>query len=328
MDFELSEDQAALAEGVRSFCAGRFPVAVVRELAGVGGVDRDRWRELADLGLFALRVPEADGGTGLGWTDAVLAFEELGRALVPGPLVWTHLLAGRVDGADTGAVVVGAIERDDPSRLVEHAAALDLLAVVDEEGLWLVDPSALDLLELPTPLDPLTPVARLSGPLPQGDRLLGADQLDALRLGGAALTSAMALGVAEAATDLAVAYAKERHQFGRPIGAFQALKHLMADMFVRTEMARGAVYAAGVTLDDPEVGSVERAVAGAKINAGEAAVGNGKTCVQVHGGMGYTWEVDAHLYLKRAYVLDAAFGGRDGWSDALADLLTSLPAGG
>ncbi len=133
----------------------------------------------------------------------------------------------------------------------------------------------------------------------------------------------MALGVAEASTDLAVAYAKERQQFGRPIGAFQALKHLMADMFVRAELARGAVYAAGVTLDDPVVGSVERAVAGAKITAGEAAIGNGKTCVQVHGGMGYTWEVDAHLLLKRAYVLEAAFGGRDEWADALADLLTT-----
>ena len=133
----------------------------------------------------------------------------------------------------------------------------------------------------------------------------------------------MALGVAEASTDLAVAYAKERQQFGRPIGAFQALKHLMADMFVRAELARGAVYAAGVTLDDPVVGSVERAAAAAKITAGEAAIGNGKTCVQVHGGMGYTWEVDAHLLLKRAYVLEAAFGGRDEWSDTLADLLAA-----
>ena len=127
--------------------------------------------------------------------------------------------------------------------------------------------------------------------------------------------------MAEAATDLAVAYAKDRQQFGRPIGAFQALKHLMADMFVRAELARGAVYAAGVTLDDPAVGSVERAVASAKVTAGEAALANAKTCIQVHGGMGYTWEVDAHLLLKRAYVLEAAFGTRDHWSDALADLL-------
>ncbi len=129
--------------------------------------------------------------------------------------------------------------------------------------------------------------------------------------------------MAEASTDLAVAFAKERQQFGRPIGAFQALKHLMADMFVRSELARGAVYAAGVTLDDPAVGSVERAAAAAKVTAGEAAIGNAKTCVQVHGGMGYTWEIDAHLLLKRAYVLEPAFGGRDDWADRMAGLLAA-----
>jgi len=323
MDFELDDDQVALADGVRSFCEGRFPISVVRELADSGGVDRAKWRELADLGLFSLRLAEADGGAALGWTDAVLAFEELGRALVPGPLVWTHLLAGVIDGAAHGDVVVGGIEREDPSGIVEHAAALDVLAVVDAAGVWLVDPSALELELLPTPLDPLTPVSRLRAALPQGERLAGVDDVDALRLQGAVLTAAMALGIAEASTDLAVAYAKERQQFGRPIGAFQALKHLMADMYVRAETARGAVYAAGVTLDDPVVGSPTRAGAGAKITAGEAALANGKTCVQVHGGMGYTWEVDAHLLLKRAYVLEAAFGGRDDWADALAELLAT-----
>ena len=322
MDFELSDDQAALADGVRSFCEGRFPISVVRALIGDGGVDRDKWRELADLGLFSLRLAEADGGAGLGWTDAVLAFEQLGQALVPGPLVWTHLLASVIDGADRGDVVVGGVERDDPSRIVEHAATLDALAVLDDAGVWLVEPADLDLEALATPLDPLTPVSRSRTPFPQGERVAGIDDIGALRVHGAVLTAAMALGVAEACTDLAVAYAKDRQQFGRPIGAFQALKHLMADMYVRTEVARGAVYAAGVTLDDPEVGSVVRAAAGAKLTAGEAAVANGKTCVQVHGGMGYTWEVDAHLLLKRAYVLDTSFGGRDEWADAMADLLT------
>ena len=131
------------------------------------------------------------------------------------------------------------------------------------------------------------------------------------------------LGLAEAATDLAVAFAKDRQQFGRPIGAFQALKHLMADMFARAEVARGAVYAAGVTLDDPAVGSVVRAVAAAKLTASEAALANGKTCIQVHGGMGYTWEIDAHLFLKRAYALEPAFGTRDDWADTMADLLAA-----
>src|SRR5689334_15125386 len=99
MDFELSDDQVALQDGVRSFLAGRFPIDVVRALEASGGVDRARWQELAHMGIFALRLSEADGGVGLGWADAVLVFEELGRALVPGPLVWTHLAAGLVPGA-------------------------------------------------------------------------------------------------------------------------------------------------------------------------------------------------------------------------------------
>ncbi len=325
MDFELSDDQVALQDGVRSFCGGRFDIAAVRALAATGAVEAGRWRELADLGVFSLRLPEADGGTGLGWADSVLAFEELGRALVPGPLVWTHLLADRVPGAATGDVVVAGLDRHDPSGVIEFPEALDLLVVLDDDGVWGVEAASLELEALDSLLDPLTPVSRLAGPLPAGDRLGDASDAADLRRQGAALTAALELGVAEAATDLAVAYAKARHQFGRPVGAFQALKHLMADMFVRAELARSAVYAAGVTLDDPEVGPVARAVASAKVTAGEAALGNAKTCIQVHGGMGYTWEIDAHLLLKRAYVLEASFGTRDDWADVLADLVAAAP---
>ena len=106
MDFELSDDQVALQEGVRSFLAGRFPMETVRGLEATGGIDRSLWKELADMGIFALRLSEADGGVALGWADAVLVFEELGRAIVPGPLVWTHLAAGLVPGAGDGSVIV------------------------------------------------------------------------------------------------------------------------------------------------------------------------------------------------------------------------------
>ncbi len=320
MDFELTDDQIALQEGLRSFCSGRFPIEVVRAVEATGGIDRDRWRELADMGTFALRLAEDAGGVGLGTADAVLAFEELGRALVPGPLVWTHLAAGLVDGAATGEVVVTGIERDDASGVIEFPATADVLLILDTDGAWRVDVADLALAPLDPPLDPLTPVARLTAPLPQGAKVLDAGPAAELRLTGAALTAGQLLGISTATTDLAVAFAKERVQFDRPIGQFQALKHLMADMLTRSEVARGAVYAAGVTVDDPEVGPVARAVAAAKLTAGEAAVENTKTCVQVHGGMGYTWEVDAHLQLKRAYVLDAAFGGREHWAEAMADL--------
>jgi len=276
------------------------------------------------MGIFSLRLGEDEGGVGLGWADAVLVFEELGRALVPGPLVWTQLAAGLVPGAATGDVVVGGIERDDPSRLVEHASSIDVLLVVDRDGVWSVDAADIAFTPIETPLDSWTPVARLGVPLPQGDRVLDAAGATALRLQGAVLVAALQLGLSEAATDLAVAFSRERVQFDRPIGTFQALKHLMADMLVRTEVARGGVYAAGVTLDDPLVGSVPRAVAAAKWTAGEAAIENTKTSVQVHGGMGYTWEIDAHLHLKRAYALDPCFGSRDEHAEVMADLLDAV----
>jgi alkylation response protein AidB-like acyl-CoA dehydrogenase len=320
VDFELTEDQVALQEGIRSFCEGRFGIDTIRAIADDGGLDRGRWTELAEMGVFSLRLPESAGGVGLGWADAVLAFEELGRALVPGPLVWTQLAAGVIDGAADGSAIVGGIERDDPSRLVEHLDLIDVLVVVDDDGLWQVDPRELTGDAVEFVLDPSVPVTRV-GSLPAGTQIGEADARERWMHGGAALTAAYLLGVSEGCTDLAVAYAKEREQFDRVIGSFQAVKHLLADNVVRTEVARAAVYAAGVTLDDPEVGSIERAATAAKLMADEAALGNVKTCVQVHGGMGYTWEVDAHLFFKRAYALEPLFGSREACADRMAALV-------
>jgi alkylation response protein AidB-like acyl-CoA dehydrogenase len=318
VDFEVSEDEAALQEGVRKLCEGRFPMDRVRAAQEHAGVDRDGWRELADAGVFGLRVAEADGGVGLGMTAAVLVFEELGRALVPGPLVGSHLAAGLVDGAVDGSRVVGVLDTRETPVLVEHLAGLDVLLLVDDDGLRTVDPGAIEAEELRNPLDPLTPVHRVVGPLPTGELVARSETVARMEIDGAALVSALQLGIAEAVTELSVAYAKARQQFDRPIGSFQAVKHLCADMLVRTEVARAAVYAAGVTLDDPEVGDPKRAVHAAKVTAGEAAVRNGKAAIQVHGGMGFTWEVDAHLYLKRAWWLDTVLGSVDAHALAIA----------
>jgi alkylation response protein AidB-like acyl-CoA dehydrogenase len=318
MDLELSEDEAALQEGVRKLCEGRFPMDRVRAAQEHAGVDRDGWRELGDAGVFALRVPEADGGVGLGMTEAVLVFEELGRALVPGPLLGSHLAAALVDGAADGSRVVGVLDTRETPVLVEHLPGLDVVLLVDDEGLRAVDPGAIEAEEQRLPLDPLTPVYRVTGPLPTGEPVAGSETVARMEIDGAALVAALQLGIAEAVTELSVAYAKERQQFDRPIGSFQAVKHLCADMLVRTEVARAAVYAAGVTLDDPEVGDPLRAVHAAKVTAGEAAVRNGKAAIQVHGGMGFTWEVDAHLYLKRAWWLDTVLGSVDAHAVAIA----------
>ena len=112
-------------------------------------------------------------------------------------------------------------------------------------------------------------------------------------------------------------------QFDRPIGSFQAIKHILADMLTRTEVARAAVYAAGAHLDAPAVAGLDRSVAAAKIVAGEAAVANGKAATQVHGGMGYTWEVDVHLFLKRAWLAETQFGSADTHADRLAATLAA-----
>ena len=321
MNFDLDADERALQEGIRELCRGRMTMERIRATAG--HVDRAIVGELADAGVFALRLLTEDGGIGGGMTHAVVVNEELGRALVPGPLVATQLGAGRIQGAADGDQLVGTIERDRTPTVVAHLADLDVLVVVDDDGLWQLDPATLAGMTPDRPLDPLTPVTHLAD-LPQGDRIGDAVDAHRWRAEHHTLTAAVLLGNALATTDLAVAYATQREQFGRPIGSFQAVKHLCADMLTRAEVARAAVYAAAVQLDDPQSdeGTRDRAVHAAALLAADAAERNGKACVQVHGGMGFTWEVDAHLYLKRAMVLAADLGGTDRHAEAMAAGLT------
>jgi len=321
MDFELSADQEALRDGVRALCEGRFSIEFIRSLIDGVYVDRGRWRELADTGVFSLVLPESSGGVGLGYADSVVVFEELGRALVPGPLVGSFLAAGVVGGAATGEAIVGLVERPrvgdgfidgrPQPAYIEHLAVLDALLVLDDDGVWQVDvASVLASARQPKPLDPLTPVWRVDS-LPRGSQVADAAEAQRWRTIGAILTSALQLGVATGACELATEYAKGRVQFGKPIGQFQAVKHMCADMVTRNEVCRAAVYWAGCALDDADVGDPARAASVARIQADIASSENGKDCVQVHGGMGYTWEVDAHLFLKRGWVLATQFGSAD-----------------
>ena len=303
MNFDLTEDQEALRDGIRSLCTGRFAIERVRQ-----GFDAGMHAELGATGVYSLR---ADG---FGWADAAIAFGELGRALVPGPLVWSHLAHGVVDGIATG------IERPAPGEptVLEHLGASDAVLVLDAEGVESI--AVADIMAakpLDWPLDPLTPVHTADG-LPRGTRVGDATLAATWWVGGALLTSAIQTGIAQACVDAATAYSFERQQFDRPIGSFQAVKHLLADMAVRAEVARVAVDAAACTLDDDGLGDVTRAVSGARLLAGEAALKNAKGSLQVHGGMGFTWEVDVHLFLKRAWVLNTAFGSPVEHADALA----------
>ena len=294
MDLELSDDQFALRDGIASMLTARVTMERVR-----AGFDRALFDELAEAGVFSLL------NDGFSWSDCVVVSEQLGYACVPGPLVASLLAA---DGRITGVLA---------GEWVEHLDALDRVVI---PGVGFYAAERLKAVPSPWPLDPCTPVARVEQ-APTDIVPLDIDWT-VWRRAGAVLTAALQLGLAERLTEMTVAYAKERTQFDRPIGGFQAIKHLCADMLVRTEVARAAVYAAGAHLDEPEAQpDIERAISTAKLLAGEAAIANGKTATQVHGGMGFTWEVDVHLYLKRAWVLDTHFGSSDTHADAVAAAL-------
>ncbi|MFF4750569.1 acyl-CoA dehydrogenase family protein [Streptomyces sp. NPDC002514] len=316
MRFQLTQEQRALRDGVRQLLARRWdarrapaaldppatpdPPAASDAPVDPPALDRALWRELGAAGFFALRLPEADGGAGAGLAEAVLAFEEAGRALLPGPLVATHLAAGTVPGAATGETVVTAVD----GPLVEWLAAADVV-----RG----DPSGAVPVRS---VDPLTPLHRVPGsppaapPAPPPPVPAPPDPTAVL------LTAAEQLGTASRVGELAVQHARTREQFGQPIGAFQAVKHLCADMLVRAETARAAVYAAAVTGDPVDV-------AAARLLADEAAVRGARDCLQVHGGMGFTWESEVHLHLKRAWLRARRRGGGTEGEELLAADLTA-----
>ncbi|MGW6466839.1 acyl-CoA dehydrogenase family protein [Streptomyces rubiginosohelvolus] len=354
MDFQLSDDQRALRSGMRDllgavFDRDRLRAAVERD----GALDRSLWRELGAAGFFALRLPEEAGGVGLGLPEAVLLFEEAGRALLPGPLVATHLAAGLVKGAAEGEAVVTAVAADHP---VAHLAEADAVLMVglpgeawgagvlpgEGAGAEVLSGEALRAFVAAArpvrSMDPLTPLHRA----PAGAAVAGAGRVSAtegtraasertradaervpaaterapahagrLRFEAALLTAAEQLGSAARTTEAAVQHAGDREQFGSPIGSFQAVKHLCADMLARTEPARAAVYAAAVTGDPAEI-------AAAKLLADEAAVRNARDCLQIHGGMGFTWEADVHLHLKRAWLRAASWLTGAGAEELLA----------
>ncbi|MET9924119.1 MULTISPECIES: acyl-CoA dehydrogenase family protein [unclassified Streptomyces] len=305
MDFQLSDDQRALRSGMRDLLGAVFDRERLRAaVERGGGVDRALWRELGAAGFFALRLPEEAGGVGLGLPEAVLLFEEAGRALLPGPLVATHLAAGVVKGAAEGAAVVTAADGELPVAYLAEADAVLVGAEVLTGGTDAVPVAGGVLsgraLEVFTAgarpvrsMDPLTPLHRVAGRAAVTEAI-GAYS-GALCREGALLTAAEQLGSAERTTEMAVQHAGAREQFGSLIGSFQAVKHLCADMLARTEPARSAVYAAALTADPVEI-------AAAKLLADEAAVRNARDCLQIHGGMGFTWEADVHLHLKRAWL--------------------------
>ncbi|MCZ4118566.1 acyl-CoA dehydrogenase family protein [Streptomyces sp. H39-S7] len=333
MDFQPTEDQEALRTGVRELLAGRFPREALRAAVDAGDgwvaggprvVDRALWRELGEAGFFALRLPEgAAGGVGLGLPEAVLVLEEAGRVLLPGPLVGTQLAATHLTGPVAAGAAAGEllVALALPPAPIGHLGGADAVLALGEPGassaragLFAADGFPAAAIRSADPLTPLhLPGSDLSGARALDGGAGGSTGVDvaSLRREAALLTAAQQVGSAGRTLAMAVQHAREREQFGRPIGAFQAVKHLCADMLVRVEMARTAVYAAAVSGDGFET-------AAARLLADDAAARNARDCLQVFGGMGFTWEADVHLHIKRSWVLAAGRGEAERQKEELA----------
>ena len=338
MDLTLGPEETAVRDAIRGMLAERLPLPRVRAVAGAEpGLDEALWREAGGLGWFGLGLPEAAGGAGYGAAEEMLLFVELGRALTPGPWLGT-VLAARALAAAPGlaetcrAVLAGALRValvDDPSdalgdgarltgvaRGVADAGAAGGFLVLGGGRIRYLPAAALGLAVEGRPS--IDPTRRLGDVRFDGVAAAPlAGDAAALRTRATLLAAAEAVGVAERTLEDSVAYAKVRQQFGRPIGAFQAVKHRCADMAVRAEAARSLATFAAVALAEGET-DAPRHVAAAKVLAIDAALANAADNVQNHGGMGFTWEADAHLYLKRAWLLEHALGTRAAHLDALA----------
>jgi alkylation response protein AidB-like acyl-CoA dehydrogenase len=300
MQFGFDEDQLAMRDAVRAFCTDRFDLTAVAAREGQPA-DPATWRALCDMGVLAILTDET-----MGIVEASVVFEELGAHLASGPVLWSTLAAPFVD---EGMRVAGLeVPEGAPGpHVVEHGDECEALVVLRPDRVELCLRAELAPFGDGAPLDPLTPVSIL-GDGPAGEVVGGAEAAARMRGSGQVLAAAMLVGAGQGALDVARAYALEREQFGVPIGSFQAIKHLLADMFARVELARAATYAAAAIGADPRAGDPDRAAAAAKLLAGEAGIANGRAAVQILGGMGFTWEMLPHLFLKRSWVLEHLFG--------------------
>jgi alkylation response protein AidB-like acyl-CoA dehydrogenase len=338
MRFELSEDQALLRSTTRDFLASEFTLERTRRLIedGARGHDPAQWARLAEMGYLGLVTPVEAGGQGLGAIELAIVLEEMGRMCVPGPYL-DAVLAGSMLAAAGGQQALLAdlqagktlvtLARDDApfagspgpaarfegnrvrgsKYFVPFGAEADALLITTADGVCL----ALAPFET-TPLPTIDPAQRFAavklehaatrvGPLTLLERT------DLLASVGAA---AMLLGIMSRLLETTLDYVRTRKAFGRPIGAFQALQHRLADMLLRIESTRSAVYRAAWSVDADDA-ETALACAAAKAYAGDASRHVCGEAIQMHGGIGFTWEVDLHLYFKRAKTLEQHYGATE-----------------
>jgi alkylation response protein AidB-like acyl-CoA dehydrogenase len=361
MQFGLNESQEFLRGSARKFFAGECPIAEVRRLMETDtGFDAKLWAKLAEQGYTGIIFPEEFGGVGLGIVELILLMEEAGRALLPGPFFSTVVLAGSVldslASRDQRKKYLGPICRGearstvafleaggswDPNdvrltavngklrgekRFVPDAAAAHWIIVVTQNGVFLVDAKAPGLRIQPM----------LGMDLTRKLYSVQFDDAPAEKLGETAnasrafdiATTALAaemVGGMQRTLDITVEYAKTRKQFGKPIGIFQAVQHQCADMYLETESSRSAVYYAAWALQH-RAPDAAAAVSIAKLYTSDASRTVGNRGIQVHGGMGFTWENDLHLYYRRAKASETAFGDATFHRERLARLAIDAEA--
>lgn len=312
MDFEFTPDQLELRDNARSVLAAECPASLVRAVFEGEGDGDKLWRTLVDLGWPAIGIAEASGGLGLTFVEVGLVVEELGRVVAPSPFLSTvtqfaPLVRGTsfetqvAEGAITGAAAFG-------DGFVLDAATADEIAVVEGNRVYVVPTSAATITPART-LDPTMPLADVTFDKSALDSSRVLDGVDVERARDEAV-AAMALSTVatcRAIFEQTLDYAKLREQFGKPIGSFQAVKHRLADMYLAVEKASALASFAALTIaEDDERRTIAASMA--KSSAGDCQRLVARDGLQLHGGIGFTWENDLHFWLKRAKTGDALLG--------------------
>jgi alkylation response protein AidB-like acyl-CoA dehydrogenase len=330
MDLTYTDEQELFRKSVREFTSDRVPPERLAEIADGDGWEPGLWKEAVAIGLAGVSVPEERGGAGLGFVEEAIVAEELGRAVFPGPWLGSVVLAqpalaqapDLLEAVAAGERIATLAGMDEPvpatggklrgtARYVADLGAADLVVVSSTEGLFAVDKEGLEHRLHPT-ADGTRRLGDLALDDAGGQKLADAREATAIMertwTRAYAALSAEAVGVASRAVELAVSYTAERQQFGKPIGAYQAVAHQVADAFMDTENARSlAIWATAAIEGGAEEATV--AAAAAFAFAAEAAVRTCERAIQVHGGIGFTWEHVLHRLYKRALWITAFLGG-------------------
>jgi acyl-CoA dehydrogenase len=356
MNFQFSDEAEALRDQARRFLAAKSGRDKARAVMnGDASHDAALWQDIVALGWPALRIPESFGGLGLSVLELCVLAEEVGRALSPVPFTSSVLLATEAlliagteaqkakwlprlaDGSAIGTVAFGEGTAAAPGTRstlrtenasitgvkvpVADAALAHFVVASGPDGLWLVDMDAPGITQVAAEtIDLVRTSSKLTFAGTPAEAMGGRAELEHVLHSAAILLAFEGLGGAESAMEMAVAYAKERVAFGRKIGGYQAVKHRCADMYIKTQLARSHAYYGAWALST-HAAELPQAAAGARLAALEAFQFAAEENVQLHGGIGFTWESDCQFFYRRARLLVLSLGSKAHWSDKLVRAL-------